>query len=72
MTIKYSLFLCLHYKVILKNCFSIQQKLELIKINKEKCCSFHSLFFKIRIHYTFIRIMLVVKGKSKDQILKAS
>lgn len=32
----------------------------------------YSLFFKIRIHYTFIRIMLVVKGKSKDQILKAS
>lgn len=44
--IKYSLFLCLHYKVILKNCFSIQQKLKLIKINKEKCCSFIVYFFQ--------------------------
>lgn len=72
MTIKYSLFLRLHYKVILKNCFSIQQKLELIKNKQGKMLFLYSLFFKIRIHYTFIRIMLVVKGKSKDQILKAS
>lgn len=70
MTIKYSLFLCLHYKVILKNCFSIQQKLELIKINKEKCCSFIVYFSKSEFIIPLLESCLLSKESPRTKYLR--
>lgn len=70
MTIKYSLFLRLHYKVILKNCFSIQQKLELIKINKEKCCSFIVYFSKSEFIIPLLESCLLSKESPRTKYLR--
>lgn len=70
MTIKYSLFLRLHYKVILKNCFSIQQKLELIKINEEKCCSFIVHFSKSEFIIPLLESCLLSKESPRTKYLR--